>query len=96
MTSEKFNVLMEKLCEEGLAATTSVAYAKLILTVITKYQPSVSVHGTMGTGPATTATNVCQGNHKCQPRAGGWGCLGVHSFSQHLFVRVLCGALRYQ
>ncbi|XP_073938458.1 Fanconi anemia group E protein isoform X3 [Castor canadensis] len=42
MTSEKFNVLMEKLCEEGLAATTSVAYAKLILTVITKYQPSIT------------------------------------------------------
>ncbi|XP_019516378.1 PREDICTED: 60S ribosomal protein L10a-like [Hipposideros armiger] len=38
MTPEKFNVLMEKLCKEGLAATTSMAYAKLMLTVMTKYQ----------------------------------------------------------
>ncbi|XP_023580547.1 Fanconi anemia group E protein [Trichechus manatus latirostris] len=42
MTPEKFSVLMEKLCEEGLAATTSMAYAKLMLTVITKYQASIT------------------------------------------------------
>nr|XP_058932347.1 Fanconi anemia group E protein isoform X3 [Kogia breviceps] len=38
MPSEKFSVLMEKLCKEGPGATTSMAYAKLMLTVITKYQ----------------------------------------------------------
>lgn len=43
MTSEAFSVLMQKLCKEGLAATTSMAYAKLMLTVMTKYQASVSV-----------------------------------------------------
>ncbi|KAM9667140.1 Fanconi anemia group E protein [Trichechus inunguis] len=42
MTPEKFSVLIEKLCEEGLAATTSMAYAKLMLTVITKYQASIT------------------------------------------------------
>lgn len=42
MTPEKFNVLMEKLCKEGLAATTSMAYAKLILTVMTKYQANIT------------------------------------------------------
>ena len=43
MPSEKFRVLMEKLCKEGPAATTSMAYAKLMLTVITKYQANVSI-----------------------------------------------------
>lgn len=43
MTSEMFSVLMQRLCKEGPAATTSMAYAKLMLTVMTKYQPSVSV-----------------------------------------------------
>ncbi|KAM6182326.1 Fanconi anemia group E protein [Erethizon dorsatum] len=42
VTPEKFGVLMEKLCEEGLAATTSMAYAKLMLTVMTKYQASIT------------------------------------------------------
>ncbi|XP_073740863.1 Fanconi anemia group E protein isoform X2 [Callorhinus ursinus] len=42
MTPEKFSVLMEKLCKEGPVATTSVAYAKLMLTVMTKYQASIT------------------------------------------------------
>lgn len=42
MTSELFSVLMQRLCKEGLAATTSMAYAKLMLTVMTKYQASIS------------------------------------------------------
>ncbi|XP_021115600.1 Fanconi anemia group E protein isoform X2 [Heterocephalus glaber] len=44
MTPEKLSVLMEKLCKEGLAATASVAYAKLMLTVMTKYQASGHNH----------------------------------------------------
>lgn len=47
LTPEKFDVLMEKLCKGGLVATASMAYAKLVLTVLTKYQASVS-----GTGAA--------------------------------------------
>ncbi|XP_035151318.1 Fanconi anemia group E protein isoform X4 [Callithrix jacchus] len=42
MTPEKFNVLMEKLCKRGLAATTSMAYAKLMLTVMTKYEANIT------------------------------------------------------
>ncbi|XP_036908731.1 Fanconi anemia group E protein isoform X2 [Sturnira hondurensis] len=42
MTPEKFSVLMERLCKEGLAAITSMAYAKLMLTVMTKYQASIT------------------------------------------------------
>ncbi|XP_047716651.1 Fanconi anemia group E protein isoform X1 [Prionailurus viverrinus] len=42
MTPEKFSVLMEKLCKEGPAAATSVAYAKLMLTVMTKYQANIT------------------------------------------------------
>ncbi|KAF0884489.1 FANCE protein, partial [Crocuta crocuta] len=42
MTPEKFSVLMEKLCKEGPAAATSVAYAKLTLTVMTKYQADIT------------------------------------------------------
>ncbi|XP_077017693.1 Fanconi anemia group E protein isoform X2 [Tamandua tetradactyla] len=42
VTPEKFSVLMEKLCEEGLAAASSMAYAKLMLTVMTKYQANVT------------------------------------------------------
>ncbi|XP_046320520.1 Fanconi anemia group E protein isoform X6 [Marmota monax] len=42
MTPEKFSVLMEKLCKEGLTATTSLAYAKLVLTVMTKYQAHIT------------------------------------------------------
>ncbi|XP_045399531.1 Fanconi anemia group E protein isoform X4 [Lemur catta] len=42
MTPEKFNVLMEKLCKEGLAAATSMAYAKLMLTVMIKYQANIT------------------------------------------------------
>lgn len=48
VTTEKFNVLMEKLCKEGQMATTSTAYAKLVLTVMTKYQASVSVDRATG------------------------------------------------
>lgn len=52
MTPEKFGVLMDKLCKEGLAATTSMAYAKLMLTVMTKYQANVSVDTATRAGPA--------------------------------------------
>lgn len=52
MTPEKFNVLMERLCKEGLAATASMAYAKLMLTVMTKYQANVSVYRATRAGPA--------------------------------------------
>lgn len=52
ITPEKFSVLMEKLCREGPAATTSMAYAKLMLTVMTKYQASVSTGRAMRAGPA--------------------------------------------
>lgn len=44
MTSEVFSVLMQRLCKEGPTATTSMAYAKLMLTVMTKYQASVSIN----------------------------------------------------
>lgn len=44
MTPEVFSVLVQRLCKEGPAATTSMAYAKLMLTVMTKYQTSVSVN----------------------------------------------------
>lgn len=44
MSSEVFGVLVQRLCKEGPSATTSMAYAKLMLTVMTKYQASVSVH----------------------------------------------------
>ncbi|KAG8512036.1 Fanconi anemia group E protein, partial [Galemys pyrenaicus] len=42
MTPEKFDVLMEKLCKEGPAAATSMAYAKLMLTVMNKYRASIT------------------------------------------------------
>lgn len=42
MTPEKFNVLMDRLCKEGPAATASMAYAKLMLTVLTKYQANIT------------------------------------------------------
>ncbi|XP_032318793.1 Fanconi anemia group E protein isoform X4 [Camelus ferus] len=42
MPPEKFNVLMEKLYKEGPAATMSMAYAKLMLTVMTKYQANIT------------------------------------------------------
>ncbi|XP_037375474.1 Fanconi anemia group E protein isoform X2 [Talpa occidentalis] len=42
MTPEKFDVLMEKLCKEGPAACTSMAYAKLMLTVMNKYQAIIT------------------------------------------------------
>ena len=48
MPPEKLSVLKEKLCKEGPVATTSMAYAKLLLTVMTKYQANVS------TGRATS------------------------------------------
>lgn len=51
MTPEKFSVLMEKLCKEGPAAATSVAYAKLTLTVMTKYQADVSIGRATKAGP---------------------------------------------
>ncbi|GAB1300790.1 Fanconi anemia, complementation group E [Apodemus speciosus] len=43
MTPEVFGVLVQRLCKEGPAATTSMAYAKLMLTVMTKYPASDSV-----------------------------------------------------
>lgn len=62
MTPEKFNVLMDRLCKEGPAATESMAYAKLMLTVMTKYQANVSADGVMRAGscsePAMT-TYIC-------------------------------------
>lgn len=66
MTPEKFNVLMENLCKEGPAATTSLAYAKLVLTVLTKYQANVSVDRAVRAGPAALSpprgcADVCQG-----------------------------------
>ncbi|XP_031204087.1 Fanconi anemia group E protein [Mastomys coucha] len=42
MTPEVFSVLVQRLCKEGPAATTSMAYAKLMLTVMTKYQASIT------------------------------------------------------
>ncbi|XP_075411638.1 Fanconi anemia group E protein isoform X1 [Tenrec ecaudatus] len=42
LTPEKFSIFVAKLCEAGPAATTSTAYAKLMLTVITKYQASIT------------------------------------------------------
>lgn len=65
MTPEKFSVLMEKLCKEGPAATTSVAYAKLMLTVMTKYQANVSIGRAMRAGAAALS----------MPRAGTSRCL---------------------
>lgn len=55
MTSEVFSVLVQRLCKEGPAATTSMAYAKLMLTVMTKYQACVSVPGGSLAGPASGA-----------------------------------------
>lgn len=52
MPPEKFSVLVEKLCKEGPAATTSVAYAKLVLMVMTKYQAHVSIGRATRAGPA--------------------------------------------
>ncbi|XP_038199778.1 Fanconi anemia group E protein [Arvicola amphibius] len=42
MTPEMFNVLVQRLCREAPAATTSMPYAKLMLTVMTKYQASIT------------------------------------------------------
>ncbi|XP_052020392.1 Fanconi anemia group E protein, partial [Apodemus sylvaticus] len=42
MTPEVFGVLVQRLCKEGPAATTSMAYAKLMLTVMTKYPTSIT------------------------------------------------------
>uniref|UniRef100_A0A9L0SYH1 FA complementation group E n=1 Tax=Equus caballus TaxID=9796 RepID=A0A9L0SYH1_HORSE len=52
MTPEKFNVLMENLCKEGPAATTSLAYAKLVLTVLTKYQANITETQRLGLAAA--------------------------------------------
>ncbi|NIG58818.1 Fanconi anemia group E protein [Pontoporia blainvillei] len=52
MPSEKFSVLMEKLCKEGPAATTSMAYAKLTLTVVTKYRANISEPQRLGLAAA--------------------------------------------
>lgn len=45
MTPERFNALMDRLCKEGPAAAASMAYAKLMLTVMNKYRASVSADG---------------------------------------------------
>uniref|UniRef100_A0A8C6FHM6 FA complementation group E n=1 Tax=Moschus moschiferus TaxID=68415 RepID=A0A8C6FHM6_MOSMO len=52
MSPEKFSVLMEKLCKEGPAATTSMAYAKLLLTVMTKYQANITEPQRLGLAAA--------------------------------------------
>ncbi|XP_062041988.1 Fanconi anemia group E protein isoform X2 [Lepus europaeus] len=52
MTPEKFSVLMEKLCKEGLAAPASMACAKLMLTVMTKYQASITETQKLGLATA--------------------------------------------
>lgn len=52
MTPEKFNVLMENLCKEGPAATTSLAYAKLVLTILTKYQANITETQRLGLAAA--------------------------------------------
>ncbi|XP_043305380.1 Fanconi anemia group E protein isoform X5 [Cervus elaphus] len=52
MPPEKFSVLMEKLCKEGPAATTSMAYAKLLLTVMTKYQANITEPQKLGLAAA--------------------------------------------
>lgn len=59
MTSEMFNVLVQRLCKEAPAATTSMSYAKLLLTVMTKYQASVSVHRGLFIGPASLVVVLC-------------------------------------
>lgn len=77
MTPKKFNVLMDRLCKEGLAATASMAYAKLMLTVMNKYRANVSADGAMRAAllPGTChdgvhlfarekTLNVSQGTHK--------------------------------
>uniref|UniRef100_A0A8B9XXV9 FA complementation group E n=1 Tax=Bos mutus grunniens TaxID=30521 RepID=A0A8B9XXV9_BOSMU len=52
MPPEKFSVLMEKLCKEGPVATTSMAYAKLLLTVMTKYQANITEPQRLGLAAA--------------------------------------------
>ncbi|KAM5262673.1 Fanconi anemia group E protein [Ctenodactylus gundi] len=42
ISPEKFAILMDRLCKEGLAATASTAYAKLMLTLMSKYQASIT------------------------------------------------------
>ena len=59
MTSEMFNVLVQRLCKEAPAATTSMSYAKLMLTVMTKYQASVSFHRGLFIGPASLVVVLC-------------------------------------
>ncbi|XP_055988505.1 Fanconi anemia group E protein [Sorex fumeus] len=52
MTAEKFSVLMERLCKEGPAAAASLAYAKLLLMVMTKYQASITKMQRLGLATA--------------------------------------------
>ncbi|KAF5929631.1 hypothetical protein HPG69_002352 [Diceros bicornis minor] len=52
MTPENFSVLTEKLCKEGPAAATSMAYAKLMLTVLTKYQTNITETQRLGLAAA--------------------------------------------
>uniref|UniRef100_A0A4X2LIB0 FA complementation group E n=1 Tax=Vombatus ursinus TaxID=29139 RepID=A0A4X2LIB0_VOMUR len=42
LSPENFSVLVQKLSREGLAAADSVDYAKLVLTVVTKYQDQIT------------------------------------------------------
>ncbi|XP_048203853.1 Fanconi anemia group E protein isoform X2 [Perognathus longimembris pacificus] len=49
---ELFAVLVERLCEEGLAAAASVAYAKLVLTVLTNYQADITETHRLGLAAA--------------------------------------------
>ncbi|XP_049621261.1 Fanconi anemia group E protein [Suncus etruscus] len=52
LTPEKFSVLMGRLCKEGPAATTSMAYAKLLLTVMSKYQANITQSQRLGLATA--------------------------------------------
>lgn len=80
LTPEKFDVLMEKLCKGGLVATASMAYAKLVLTVLTKYQASVSGTGLPWAGhegpqillSGTKPLVLHLENHTFKPRPGDW------------------------
>ncbi|KAK2499091.1 hypothetical protein MC885_002126, partial [Smutsia gigantea] len=52
LEQQKFNLLMEKLCKEGPVATTSTAYAKLVLIVVTKYQANITETQRLGLAAA--------------------------------------------
>lgn len=90
MTPEKFAVLMEKLCKAGLAATTSMAYAKLMLTVMTKYQASVSVNRVTGWVPLARLLWACQTGYRLFAKDKTLQCLPrkIHVHAQNVGVGV--------